>query len=286
MHSTKKIIQLCSFIVLILIVLFTHTAHARSVYVITDYESTIKAYDIQGDQIVEQSTAENLANHGGAVGLALDPGSEMLFVTYEGSNIIEMVNAKTMISEENPVTVPGASNLAGIAFDNTKRKLYVVQRGDYKLFVYLWNPVDKTLTLEGGTYKILYGLLSPYAYGIALDENKEQLYVSNTTSTVHYYDTNSWNHIDSVDVSRGAVGIAVDPNRHYLYTGSWSGTGGDHTFLVRTDISDINNPTCDEYDVGVCVVGLTTDEQTGLVYITDQSYEIKIFNTSTFPSDP
>lgn len=98
-------------------------AHARSVYVITDWASTVKAYDIQGDQIVEQATAENLADHGGAVGLALDPGSEMLFVTFEGSNVIEMVNAKTMISEENPVTVPGVSSLAGIAINAAEKCL-------------------------------------------------------------------------------------------------------------------------------------------------------------------
>ena len=90
-----------SIISLIIFVPFMFSiTHARSVYVITDSASTIKAYDIQGDRIVEQVTAENLADHGGAVGLALDPGSETLFVTYEGSNIIEMVNAKTMISEE------------------------------------------------------------------------------------------------------------------------------------------------------------------------------------------
>jgi hypothetical protein len=286
MHSIKHIISSQSIVLFILIVFSSESAHARSVYVITDWSSTVKSYDIQGDQIVEQATVENLADHGGAVGLALDPDSEMLFVTYEGSNIIEMVNAKTMVSEENPVTVPGVSSLAGIAYDQGRQKLYIVDRYTDKLFVYLFDPVSKTLTLEGGTYKTLNYLGGLGAFGIAIDENKERMYVSNTTSTVHYYDTNSWNHVGSVDVNRGAVGIAVDPNRHYLYTGSWGGTGGDHTFLVRTDISDINNPTYDEYNVGAYVIGLTTDVQTGLVYITDKSDEIKIFDTATFPSDP
>ena len=96
MHSIKQIISVQSIVLFILIAFSSETTQARSVYVITDYESTIKAYAIQVDQIVEQATAENLADHGGAVGLALDPGSETLFVTYEGSNIIEMVNAKTI----------------------------------------------------------------------------------------------------------------------------------------------------------------------------------------------
>jgi len=286
MLTLKQINHSTLLIICILHCCLSHTAYARSVYVITDWASTVRAYDIQGDQIIEQATAENLADHGGAVGLALDPDSGTLFVTFEGSNIIEMVNAKTMISEENPVTVPGASNLAGIAFDRSKNKLYVVQRGFNKLYVYLWNSNSKTLTLEGSTYKTLEN--AGPMMGIALDEKINRLYVTNTASNniVRYYDTNSWNHIDSVDVSRGAVGIAVDPNRQYLYTGSWSGTSGDHTYLVRTDISDINNPTYDEYNVGAYVIGLTTDIQTGLVYITDKYDEIKIFNTATFPSDP
>jgi len=104
----KKLTGSVLSLIIFAIVMF-NLAHARSVYVITDWASTVKAYDIQGDQIVEQATVENLEDHGGAVGLALDHDSETLFVTYEGSNVIEMVNAKTMISEENPVTVDGAS---------------------------------------------------------------------------------------------------------------------------------------------------------------------------------
>ena len=43
--------------------------HAKSVYVITDRYSTVKAYDIQGGQIDYQTDAKNLAHRGGgAVG--------------------------------------------------------------------------------------------------------------------------------------------------------------------------------------------------------------------------
>ena len=108
MYSTRKINLIHLFVLFLIVAGPAGTIQARSVYVITDRSSTVAAYDIQGDQIVgPNATAQNLPDHGGAVGLALDPDSETLFVTYEGSNIIEMVNAKTMISEENPVTVPG-----------------------------------------------------------------------------------------------------------------------------------------------------------------------------------
>lgn len=80
---------------------------AKSVYVITDRSSTVKAYRIADDQIEEQTTAEDLPHNGdGAVALALDPDSETLFVTYESSEIIEMLNAKTMICEQNPCIKP------------------------------------------------------------------------------------------------------------------------------------------------------------------------------------
>ncbi len=77
------------------------TAQARSVYAITDRNSKVKAYDIQDYQLMYQTYAKNLDHHGyGAVGLALDPCSATLFVTYEESNLIEMVNARTMMEKK------------------------------------------------------------------------------------------------------------------------------------------------------------------------------------------
>ena len=286
MQFGKKLIAVLSSTIVLTIL--TSPALGRSVYAITKHlDDKLTAYNIRGDQIDWQATADVPS---WPVGLALDPDSGVMFVTYEHKNIIEMLNAKTMISEENPVTVTEATSLAGIAFDQTNQKLYVVDRETNKLFVYLWNPVTRKLTLEGDTYKTLAGL-GPYrAYGIALDESKERLYVTDRSNAVKYYDTNdpnqTWTRQRIVDVNRVAVGIAIDPNRHYLYTGSWSGQSGDHTFLVRTDINDINNPAFDEYNVGYCVIGITADEQTGFVYTTDKDDKIKVFDTATFPSDP
>ncbi len=268
------------------------TTQAKSLYVITKHlYNIVTAYDINDYKIENPVNVKNLDDHGGPVGLALDPDSETLFVTYEGSNIIEMVNAKTMISEQNPVTVTGASSLSGMAFDQSKQKLYVVDRKTYHLFVFLWNPFIKTLTLEGGTYKTLYNLESPYAYGIALDESKERLYVTDATNKVKYYDTATWDYKGSIDIvvnsnPRKAVGIAVDPN--YLYTGAFTGQEGLHPYLVRTDITDINSPVSTEYPVGNYVIGISADEDTGLFYATTKKsgHDIEVYNTATFPSDP
>jgi hypothetical protein len=289
----KKLI--CILSIIIILALLTGTTLAKSVYAIIDRYSTVAAYDIQGDQIAgPDATAQNLPHYGGgAVGLALDPDSEILFVTYEASNIIEMVNAKTMVSEQNPITVPGASNLSGITFDQTKQKLYVMEREDNRLYVYLWSPFTHTLILEGDTYKILENIGTyPYgAYGIALDESSERLYVTDATNTVKYYETTNWDYKGSINIvvnsnPRKAVGIDIDPNRCYLYTGSFTGQSGDHTFLVRTDITDINNPLFTEHNVGAYVIGVAADEDTGLVYVTTKHEDIEVYNTSTFPSDP
>ena len=294
MHTTKQITLVHLFNLFFVVITFCQTAQAKSVYVITDRDSTVKAYDISGVQIEYQTDAKNLDHHSdGAVGLALDPCSPTLFVTYEVSNIIEMLNAKTMISEQKPVTVYGTSSLAGIAFDQTKQKLYTIDRRTDNLYVYLWNGDTKTLTLDGTNPKTLANLGGDGAYGLALDESNDRLYVTNATRTVRYYDTNDPNFaykgwidiiVDSTEME--AVGIAIDPNRGYLYTGSFTGSYGQHNFLVRTDITDINNPLFTEKNIGANVIGIAADQDTGLVYITTSNDHIEVYDTTTFPSDP
>jgi hypothetical protein len=58
-------------------------------------------------------------------GIAIDESEygDFFFVTFEGQDYIELVNAKTMILEQNPVVVPNASNLAGIALNSAKKNL-------------------------------------------------------------------------------------------------------------------------------------------------------------------
>jgi hypothetical protein len=74
-----------------------------------------------------------------------------------------------------------------------------------------------------------------------------------------------------------------------MYTGSFTGGSGSHTYLVRTDINDPNNPTSSEKNAGAYVIGLAIDEDTGFLYVgtTDNTTDtIRVYNTLTWPSDP
>lgn len=198
---------------------FTQTGQAKSLYAITyHWYSTISAYRISGNQIQKQIEKNFPSGTGAmAIGLALDPDSATLFVSYDLSDELELINAKTMTEIKN-ITAP--AYLAGLAFDQTKQKLYAVGMGTNQLFVYLWNAATKTLTLEGGAYKTLTNLDQQYrAYGIALDENEnaQRLFVTDITNAVKYYSTVDWTYQGSIPIvvsgnQRQAVGIAFYDN--------------------------------------------------------------------------
>jgi DNA-binding beta-propeller fold protein YncE len=113
---------------------FTQSGQAKSLYAITNFEdSTISAYKISGDQIQKQISANFPSSGCGPVGLALDPDSATLFVSYDCSSDLELINARTM-TEIKKITAP--AELAGLVFDQSKQKLYAVGMGNNKLFVY------------------------------------------------------------------------------------------------------------------------------------------------------
>ena len=83
-----------------LIAAFSTGVSAKSMYVIANINmnpTPLQTYDIQlaPTYLVFQATANVPALAGGAVGLALDDASAKLFVTYEVSNIIQLVDATT-----------------------------------------------------------------------------------------------------------------------------------------------------------------------------------------------
>ncbi|MEJ2688245.1 MAG: hypothetical protein P8124_13900, partial [Gammaproteobacteria bacterium] len=252
------------------------TASAKSLYVITninDSPTPINTYDIQGapSYLVYQATADVPALASGAVGLAIDDASAKLFVTYEGSNTIQLVDATTF-AVLSQTSAPGASNLAGIVVDQGKDKVYTVDRETNRLYVYSWDAATNTLTLDGGTYKTLAGVSK--ANGIALDEKRGRLYVGDRDSmTVRYYDTTTWAEAGSVDLSaegQTAMGVAIDQVRNILYAGNAYASYGSKGKLVKYDLNTdtISAYTLPDAESGDNIVGVAVDEDTGNVYAT------------------
>jgi len=256
---------------ILLICGFAESAQGKSVYVISKHvKSTVQVYDILGSEIGPQFTDRNFPHNGlGVVGLAV-ADSGVLFASYDNVKKIELVNAQTMVSEENPVTSP--AEIAGIVFWETEQRLLAVHREWHDLYIYIYDHDTKTLSLDDTV--VLSHLHYPYAYGICLDERDDRLYVTDDTSEVKCYDVqyneeNDPNFIyaGDIDTTKKAIGIAVYNNGQgtkYLYTGGYSHTPGNHNFLIRTDL---NNPEGSGsrilVDVGATVLGLAVDEDTG-----------------------
>jgi hypothetical protein len=141
-------------IVLILIILIfsiNNSVEAKSVFAITKHtDNIIGAYEIIGNQIEYQTqhAAPDPPGSARAVDVEVESESGYIFVTYEFSEVIALVNAKTM-TNEGTIDAPGASNLAGLAIEQRDNlvRLFTVDRGSNHLYVYHWDAEEKELTL-------------------------------------------------------------------------------------------------------------------------------------------
>ena len=135
---SSLIIFLCS---------FPTSVQARSVYAIPQHTgSTVNVYDVQEGaqegQLEYRATYKLL--HGGACDVNIDIQSNILFLTFENQDEIQLVNARIFLSE-GTVRASGASDLAGLVLDYVDPDttlLYTVDRGTNKLFVYDWDAEE------------------------------------------------------------------------------------------------------------------------------------------------
>lgn len=269
----KKISRIWIFVVfLVIAIAMAGNVSAKSLYVIANINQAptpVQAYDIQPapTYLVYQATY-GVPYYGiGGVGLTIDTDSKMLFVTYESSNKIQLVDATTM-TNKGTTTAPGASNLAGIVVDQDKQKVYTVDRNTNKLYIYSWNPSNTTLTLDG--IQLLSGVSG--AHGIALDEVHDLLYVGDLTATVKIFNTADWSSAGSFTVSQAAMGISVDVSNGFAYTGNAYPPYGSLGLLSKYDLNTNTETTVNirllTGSASDNVVGLAVDPSTGLLYIT------------------
>ena len=264
-RKTRRAIALAALVGL------SSTASAKSLYVIADINASptpINTYNINPDgSITFQSTASVPRLAGGAVGLAIDTTAEVLFVTYEVSNTIQLLDATTF-ADLGTATAPGASNLAGIVVDQGKSLLYTVDRNTPNLYVYDWNPATTTLTLQAGFPIALPG--ASRLHGLDLDETSGTLYASDILSgEILGYDTTTWTSVSSFTPTDVPGGVAVDSVNGLLY--STAPDGGCSTVPAGTNIvSQIDIATATEVTSSLGShggFGVSVDESTGVVYV-------------------
>jgi uncharacterized repeat protein (TIGR01451 family) len=244
----------------------TAVTTAKSLYVITEIvpatgRTPIRTYDIGPDgRLTYQDEFAMPFVGGGGLGLAIDSDSQSLFITYEYTNEIHVVDATTM-QQQRIALAMGADDLAGIVFDHDKKLLYCIDRGEPTLYVYKWDPVKGQLNIaEGSPVE----LEDAAGFGIALDEIDDRLYVGGARKEVLVYDTATWSLVRRIPLSRAAISVAVDPARGYLYTG-----GGyvENHFLTQYNLAtETENEIEIASDAGV--IGVGVDPATGYIYLT------------------
>ncbi len=251
----------------------TETATAKSLYLLADHvgdrptsTQPVHAYDIGADGKLTFQ-AEHMVRQRmlGAVGLAMDSDSGYLFITYELSELIQVVDGTTM-TDVDTVPAEGASDLAGIVYDHSKGLLYCVDRRQNSLYAYDWDASTVRLTPVPGSP---FNLRGAKAYGIALDEVDGLLYSGNGSTTVTVYSTEDWSLVDSIELDRVAISVALDVMNGYLYSGGGYARSGDpwsNNYLTKYQLAKgIQTEVQVEPDAGV--IGLAVDPESGLVYV-------------------
>jgi uncharacterized repeat protein (TIGR01451 family) len=270
--STFSNILFLMFPVLIMsLAMAIETAEAKSLYVLTDIEldpQPLQAYDIGPDGTLTFQTEHSVPRiELGGVGIAADADNGYLFITYEDSSEIFIVDATTL-ENIGSVMTEDAVNLAGIVYDHKKELLYCVDRNESWLYVYRWDAVNIKLEEVPDSP---FNLRRATAYGIALNEIDNILYVANGTNEIYAYDTDTsnWPLMRTIRVSRVAVSVAVDVKNGYLYSGA--GYLDNHYLTQYHLATNTEKEVLIEPDAGV--MGLGVDPESGVVYMstgTDQ----------------
>jgi uncharacterized repeat protein (TIGR01451 family) len=269
--NMKNVLSSNNFLTLLAITILAmpvmNTAMAKSLYVIADIKGSsedrtqpVQAYDIGVDgTLIFQAQHDIPHSMLGAVGMAIDSDFGYVFITYEASGDIQLIEATTM-TDAGTTRAPDASDLAGIVYDHEKSLVYCVDRGTNSLYVYNWWPDTATLThTQGSPFR----LEDASAFGIALDEIDDRLYVANASNTVTIYSTSDWQLVETISLSRLAISIAVDVTNGFLYTG---GGYAGNMFLTQYHLASKTETEIQvEPDAGVMGLGVDTD--TGLVYM-------------------
>jgi hypothetical protein len=281
MNSQKKSVEIFCLLILISV---TYIAKAgKAVYVSSDfYNRYLKIYQIDGNSLTDKATKRIQDSY--PTGLAIHESGygRWLYYTREYNNNVGVVDTckmvkfgETEVYDVDPNTY--GNGMSGIVMDNINSKLYFMQRWTNRLWSYSWEPATQTLTPDTSNPIRLQGMEWGFAqkkgaFGIALDEENDLLYVADKTKTIEYYNTNDWSYVGELNIDCNAISIAIDADRQLLYFGSIGlgyGDGDPCLYQYNLVTDEINYAY-----IGNAVAGIAVDKQTGFVYVTTSSQGI------------
>ncbi len=192
------------------------TVAAKSAYLSANHHTAeFDAWNIYPNGTIAKQDTYILLHLTDPAGIGIDAIPEdapVIFITSEFSPGIEMVNPITL---EYMGVSSGPSNLAGVDVDDEDDIVYTLLRQTNDLYIYSWDSISKNLTQLAMIE--LPGL--SYGYGIALDDSRDILWVSDTgNSTVRAYDVDvsgNWNNIVEIpslsrQLSLPVIDVAVE----------------------------------------------------------------------------
>lgn len=286
-----KIVFLLALALIVSMTVISGTASAKSLYVLSDinaYPQPIQAYDIGPNGTLTFQEQYSIPRYNlGVAGLTIDSESGYMFVSYKWWSNIILINSKTMVPVPEMVEAPGSWNLSGIVYDHKKARLYCVDAGRGLVWVYNWNPKTISLTLVNGAP---YELKKASAYGIALDEIDQLLYVSNSNNKIYVYSTIDWTLKRTITLNHIAACLAIDVKNGYLYAGG--GSIGDAYLTQYRLAANTQLETLVEPEAAAGVMGIAVDPNSSKVYITtgNEGYltggdNIRIYDKLLHPID-
>ncbi|MBN1437088.1 MAG: hypothetical protein JW936_08425, partial [Sedimentisphaerales bacterium] len=275
-------------------------ANAESLYVVrhgADTTNNLLVFEIVDNELVFQAQQTITTAGYGGIDLAIDNENNVVFVSNESSSVLTLVNAKTL-DEITTVTLSGPTDLTGIVYDPTQQKLYGTERNTNELYSYSWNAQTNAMTPDPCNPFELDGGID-YACGLSL--NGSILYVSDyyyligqqnapRSSLVYKYDvTDEFSYQGTIDMDDGIVSIVHDSYENAMYAGAYGGT--NDTYIIKHDL-DLGSPI--QKDIGTNAIGIETNDNTGLLYVTTYRYDpcsfssggVEVYDTSSWTSDP
>lgn len=246
------------------------TEEKYTVYVIANMDGfpnfPLNAYLINGVNIIQAESWLTPRRAGGPVGLAVDDDNSRLYVSYEVAGDIDVFNARTLTPVDDPanpgnplrITLPGASNIAGMVVSELKGRLYAINRSDTQLYVYDTSNFQRITAEEF--------ILNSGAVGI--DVWGDILYVTDYSSTIRYYSLTTGLELGNFTITSdsGAAAIAVDgsdPANVTVFTTRTTQT----TFDGRMVKYNINTGTESFVQLGADGRGVSIHPTLGLVYV-------------------